>query len=102
LGDELERAVSRLDNRNLISLDTAAKMAAGSATGSPVGTGAATAASVLGAPRVKARIAIILENLRKQGAIASEVNKTLSPEAAAVFSIMTENYKDELNNLIGD
>ncbi len=100
LGDELERAVSRLDNRNLISLDTAAKVAAGSATGSPVGTGAGVAASVLGAPRVKARTAIILENIRKTGEISDQINKTLSPEAAAAFSILVEDNKESFNNLI--
>lgn len=100
LGEELERAVSRLDNRNLISLDTAAKVAAGAATGSPVGTGVGTAASIMGAPRVKARTAIILENLRRTGEITDKVNKTLSPEAAALFSILVENNKESLNNLI--
>ena len=101
LGDELERAVGRLDNRNLISLDTAAKIAAGSATGSPVGTGAGVAASALGAPRVKAKTALILENIRKSSELSDQVSKALSPEAAAVFSIMVEENKELLNELIG-
>ena len=64
LNKELERVVSRLDNRNLISLDTAVKIGAGASTGTTTGTVAGTAASVLGAPRVKAKTAMVLENLR--------------------------------------
>lgn len=101
LGDELERAVGRLDNRNLISLDTAAKIAAGSATGSPVGVTAGTAAAGLGAPRVKARIALLLENIRKISE-AQEATKTLSPAAAAAFSILVEDNKTALNELIDE
>jgi hypothetical protein len=100
LGDELERAVGRLDNRNLISLDTAAKIAAGAATGSPAGTGVGVGASVLGAPRVKARTALILENIRKMGEISESVNKSLPPEAAAAFAILVEDNKESLSELI--
>jgi hypothetical protein len=102
LGDELERAVGRLDNRNLISLDTAAKVAAGAATGSPVGTGIGTGAAALGAPRVKARTAIILENIRRSGEMMDQINKSLSPEAAAAFSILVEDNKELLNELIDE
>ena len=102
LGDELERAVGRLDNRNLISLDTAAKIAAGAATGSPAGTAAGVGASALGAPRVKARMAITLENIRKTGEIAEKVNQTLPPELRKAFAVLIENHKENLENLIGD
>jgi len=101
LGDELERAVGRLDNRNLISLDTAAKVAAGAATGSPVGTGVGVASSALGAPRAKAKTALILENIRKTAEISDRVNKSLPPEAAAAFSLLVEDNKELLNELIG-
>ena len=66
LNTELERVVSRLDNRNLISLDAAAKTAAGGASGVPGGPALGVTASVLGAPRVKARTAMILENIRRK------------------------------------
>ena len=99
LGEELERAVGRLDNRNFISLDTAAKVAAGAATGSPIGTVAGMSAAGLGAPRVKARAALILENIRKMDEMAETV-KTLSPEAAAAFSVLVEDNKEMLNELM--
>jgi len=102
LGDELERAVGRLDNRNLISLDTGVKVAAGAATGSPMGTAAGVAASTLGAPRVKARTALALENIRVLGETMKQVNKSLPPEAAAAFSILVEDNKEQLNDLIDD
>jgi len=65
LGEELESVVGRLDNRNFISLDTAAKIGAGAATGSPVGSAVGTTAAVVGNPRVKAKTALILHNLQK-------------------------------------
>ena len=92
--------MGRLDNRNLISLDTAAKIAAGAATGSPAGTSVGVGASVLGAPRVKARTALILENIRKMGEISESVNKSLPPEAAAAFAILVEDNKESLSELI--
>lgn len=101
LGDELERAVGRLDNRNLISLDTAAKVAAGAATGSPFGTVAGVSAAGLGAPRVKARTALVLENIRKINEI-ERASKSLSPEVAAAFSILIEDNKAILNELIDE
>lgn len=101
LGDELERAVGRLDNRNLISLDTAAKVAAGAATGSPVGATIGVGAAGLGAPRVKARMAILLENMRKTAEI-SDKSKSLSPEALAAFSVLIEDNKQLLNELIDE
>jgi len=100
LGDELERAVSRLNNRNFISLDTAAKVAAGGASGGPAGTAAGVLASVLGAPRVKAKTALILENIRRTGELSAQINKTLSPEAAAAFSILVQDNKDSLTGLL--
>lgn len=102
LGDELERAVGRLDNRNFISLDTAAKIAAGAATGSPTGTALGVGASGFGAPRVKARMAITLENIRKTGEIAETINQSLSPELARPLAVLIENHKENLENLLED
>lgn len=101
LGDELEQVVSRLDNRNLISLDTAVKVTAGTATGSPVGAAAGVGAAVLGAPRVKARTALILENIRKN-AETLDGAKNLAPELLSAFSILVEDKKDLLNGLIDE
>lgn len=101
LGDELERVVGRLDNRNLISLDTAVKVGAGTATGSPTGAAVGTGAAVLGAPRVKAKTALILENIRTLTETL-EGASNLPPELLSVFSIMVENEKELLNELIDD
>lgn len=101
LGDELERVVGRLDNRNLISLDTAVKMGAGAATGTPVGAVVGTGAAVLGAPRVKARTALVLENIRVLSDTLDGA-KNLPPELLKTFSIMIEDQKELLNELIDD
>jgi hypothetical protein len=100
LGDELERVVGRLDNRNLISIDTAVKIGAGTA-GGPVGTAVGTTAAVLGSPRVKARTALILENIRT---LSETMNgaKGLSPELLKPISILIEDQKQLLNEMIND
>jgi len=85
LNTELERAVSRLGNRNIMSLDTSVKTAAGAATGSPVGVAAGVGASVLGAPKVKARTAIILENIRRNAETIEIAKNKLPPAAARAF-----------------
>lgn len=75
LGDLLElqpnliRAAGRIDNRNLISLDTSVKTGAGVAGGAAydaagVGAGLGLALSLLGSPKIKPRIAIALKRLR--------------------------------------
>jgi hypothetical protein len=69
LQPHLIRSANRIDNRNFISLDTSIKTGAGIAGGAAVdatGTGAAIglAASLLGNPKVKPRIALALKRLR--------------------------------------
>lgn len=69
LQPHLIRAANRIDNRNLISLDTSVKTGAGVAGGAALdatGTGAALgfALSMLGNPKVKPRIAMTLKRLR--------------------------------------
>ena len=82
LNKELERVVTRLDNRNLISLDTAAKVGAGAATGTATGTVAGVGVSVFGNPRVKARTALILENIRRNAETVELINNKLPPVLA--------------------
>ena len=101
LGDELERVVGRLDNRNLISLDTAVKIGAGAATGTPTGAVVGTGAAILGAPRIKAKTALILENIRTLSD-AMEGAKNMSPELLSAFSIMVEDQNELLNEMIDD
>ncbi len=79
LNKELERVVTRLDNRNLISLDTGVKIGAGAATGTTAGTALGVATSVLGAPRVKARTAMILENIRRNAETVDIISNKLPP-----------------------
>lgn len=97
LNKELERVVTRLDNRNLISLDTAVKIGAGAATGTAVGTAAGVGASVFGAPRVKARIAIILENLRRAADTREIIKNKLPPVLARSLLVVAGRLNDSLN-----
>jgi hypothetical protein len=69
LQPQLIRAAGRIDNRNLISLDTSVKTGAGIAGGAAydaagIGAGLGLALSVLGNPKIKPRIAITLKRLR--------------------------------------
>jgi len=102
LRPELEKVVSRLDNRNLISLDTAAKVGAGAVVEPVIGTTVGVAASVLGNPRVKARTAIALENIRKAGNIAKEAERTLSPAAAQAIAVLIGSTQESLKNDLND
>lgn len=103
LREELDRVVSRLDNRNIISLDTAAKVGAGAATGTTAGTAVGTGAAVLGAPRVKARIALALENIRQLQFLTDQVGNRLPPPLIGPLGVIigeTQNVlKDEVQSL---
>ena len=93
LGDELEQVVGRLDNRNFFSLDTAVKIGAGSAAG-PGGAAIGTAAAIGGAPRVKAKIALILHNRQKIAEIGK--NSTLPPEILIPLMEQADKINNEL------
>jgi len=97
LNKELERVVTRLDNRNLISLDTAVKLGAGAATGTPAGVAVGAAASVLGAPRVKAKTALILENIRRNAETTEIITNKLSPVLARVLLTQAGRLNQSLN-----
>jgi len=97
LNSELERIVGRLDNRNLISLDTAAKIGGGGAAGGPLGTAAGTASAALGAPRVKARTAILMENLRKNAETIDVINNTRDPVLARALATQAGRLNQTLN-----
>ena len=98
LNKELERVVSRLDNRNLISLDTAAKIGGGGAAAGPVGASAGVAASVFGNPRVKARSALILENIRRNADTIDVINNKLPPVLARSLLEQTGRLNESLNS----
>lgn len=99
LNDELEKVVNRLDNRNLLSLDTGVKVGAGAATGTAEGVGAGVLASVLGAPRVKAKIALLLENLRVLPRTEGAINQ-LPGELAAPLMVLFQNTKEDIESQI--
>ena len=107
LNEELGSVVNRLDNRNLISLDTAAKIEAGSSTGlaagSPVlGTAIGVTAAVAGSPRVKARTAIIMENIRKNADTVELFDNKLDPVLARVLSTQAGRINQSLNAQLED
>lgn len=97
---ELEKVVGRLDNRNLISLDTAAKIGGGGAAAGPAGATVGVAASVFGNPRVKARTALTLENLRKNTETIEIINNKLPPVLARTLLEQTGRLNDSLREQI--
>jgi hypothetical protein len=102
LNNELESVVSRLDNRNLISLDTAAKVAAGAATGTPTGTAIGTGAAVAGNPRVKARAAMALENIRRNAETIKIINNKLPPVLARSLLDQAGKLNDALSQQVDE
>lgn len=101
LNKELGGVSNRIANRNIVSLDTAAKIAAGGASGIPGGTALGVTVSALGAPGVKARTALILENLRKVSE-ASKITGSLPPELQGAMGVLIGRTQDALNQQIED
>lgn len=89
LRKEMEKVVSRLDNRNIISLDTAAKVAVGTTAGGGAGALVGLGASALGAPRIKARTALILHNIKINADAAHLLDGKLTPALARQLSIQS-------------
>lgn len=104
LAPHLQRSANRIDNRNVMGLDTSAKLSAGgifgSLLGSPeIGFGVGAAASLLGSPVSKAKIAIKLAELKKTGDVGTFVrnNPALSQaEIAAIIAARNEEVKPPL------
>lgn len=88
LRGELERIVSRLDNRNLIGIDTPLKVGGGAVLAGEAGAAVGLAASILGAPRVKAKIALWLENIREISELKNLINKKLPPVLASQMLLL--------------
>ena len=102
LNKELESVVGKLDNRNLISLDTAAKVAAGTATGTEVGTAVGVGSAVLGNPRVKARSAMLIENMRKNAETIEAIGKSLPPVLAESLLVQAGRLNESLAKQLED
>lgn len=102
LEKELKSVVNKLDNRNLISLDTAVKIGAGAATGTPTGTVIGATAAGFGSPRIKARIALMLENLRNLSELDGVIGK-LPVELSTALSVLvgreTDSIKEQISRL---
>jgi hypothetical protein len=64
LQPHLQRAAGRIGNRNIMPLTGMLNPAAGAAVGGPLGAAIGAGTSIFELPRVKARTAIGLENLR--------------------------------------
>lgn len=99
LQGELEKVVSRLDNRNLISIDTPLKIAGGASIADDAGAVAGATASILGAPRVKARTALALENIRRLAETTEIINNKLDPALARQLTVLTGRVDQSLREM---
>jgi len=63
----LSRSAARIENRNIIGIDTPIKIAAGQAAGGPVGAAAGTGLSILEHPKIKAKLAIKIKEIQDAG-----------------------------------
>ena len=102
LQDSLERAIGRIQNRDVIGLGDEVMATAGAVLGGPVGAGAVVTRKILGLPNVKARIAIALYKAGKEPTIKgiTEFLKTggasflLSKEQAILKSNIPDQDKE--------
>lgn len=88
LQPHLQRAANRIDNHNIISLDSSVKTAAGAGVGDVPGAGVGALLSILGNPKAKAETAIRLQALKDQGGLLGYLrnNPTISnAELAAIL-----------------
>ena len=102
LEPNLLRSAKRIDNRNLVSIDTPLKVTGGAVAGQTVGgagIGAAigTVASVLGNPKIKARIAIALDKIKKGDRVW--LRKNLTPAQIRVALALAGRSEAELRGL---
>jgi hypothetical protein len=81
LEPHLRRAVGRIENHNILSLDDVLAAGVGVALGGPLGVGFGVAKKALGSPSVKSRIAMGLENMRNKPPVIPEAIPP-SPEYA--------------------
>ncbi len=77
LKEPIEKSAARIENRNILGLDAAAKITAGSAaTDGGAGTAAGLAAASLGYPQAKAATALKLNELQNSSALARFANNS--------------------------
>ncbi len=79
LQPEIERAAGRIDNRNIIGLDSAAKVTAGAVVGGGVGANIAAAIAAVGSPKIRAHLAIQIAKYQKQGVPAAYIENNILP-----------------------
>lgn len=72
LKKELERASSRISNRDLIGIGVPIKGGAGGAIGGPAGMAIGVVAGLLDTPTVKAKLAIVANRLKRKGIVLPE------------------------------
>lgn len=65
--DPIERAASRIENRNIVGISAPLNIGAGATAGGQMGAAAGTLLSILEQPKAKARLAIALQNLKAAG-----------------------------------
>lgn len=80
LEPHLRRAVGRIENHNILSLDDVLAAGVGVALGGPVGVGFGIAKKALGSPSVKSRMAMGLENMRTKSPV---IPKAIPPAPTA-------------------
>lgn len=79
LQPEIERAAGRIDNRNVIGLDSAAKVTTGAVVGGSAGANIAAAIAAVGSPKIRAHLAIQIAKYQKQGVPAAYIENNILP-----------------------
>jgi hypothetical protein len=82
----LDRPASRISNRDIIGIGTPIKASAGGIIAGPFGAAVGTGLGILDNPKVKARLAIMLKDMEKQGIL-------LSPKSSATLSALYASSK---------
>lgn len=88
LQPHLQRAANRIDNHNIISLDSSVKTAAGAGIGDASGASVGALLSILGNPKAKAQTAIRLQAIKDQGGLLGFLQNNPAISNAELMSIL--------------
>lgn len=96
LAEPLQRSASRIDNRNLVGIDTPLNIGAGGAAGGPAGVALGAGVSILEYPKVKAALAIKIRQLQDRGWSEAAIQKEL-PTLIQEAAFQAGRAEEELN-----
>lgn len=97
---QIEQAVNRFYNSDLLSLGGAAKIGASHVAGGPAGAAAGVTAAYIGKAPNKARLAIVIENLRRLSESKKLIENNMSKTAARAALVEITRAEEALKQML--